>query len=324
MKKVSVVMCTYNGARYIREQIESLLRQTYPLHEIIVQDDGSTDGTCDIVSEYAAQNPVIRLIHNDGAHGINNNFFSALHKAEGEFIAIADQDDIWEPEKIEWQMQAIGSHLLCSGQSKPFSSDGFPVIWDSRKPNYHILRLCYLGELAGHTMLINRKILDYLGEKPKYKYMYDWQLQMIAAANNDIVYINKVLVNFRRHADASTATKPTSSKFGLKKELSTMLMLIVHRRALKRHIIERFSAIEEMLSALPFNTADKMTAIEMAHYQQKKGLFNMIKFAFFCVKHRNHLFHTEEKRHLVAIARALYYPVYCGYYYRGILKDNQK
>lgn len=52
MKKVSVVMCTYNGARYIREQIESLLRQTYPLHEIIVQDDGSTDGTCDIVSEY--------------------------------------------------------------------------------------------------------------------------------------------------------------------------------------------------------------------------------------------------------------------------------
>ena len=185
-------MCTYNGARYIREQIESLLRQTYPLHEIIVQDDGSTDGTCDIVSEYAAQNPVIRLIHNDGAHGINNNFFSALHKAEGEFIAIADQDDIWEPEKIEWQMQAIGTHLLCSGQSKPFSSDGFPVIWDSRKPNYHILRLCYLGELAGHTMLVNRKILDYLGEKPKYKYMYDWQLQMIAAANNDIVYINKV------------------------------------------------------------------------------------------------------------------------------------
>ena len=162
-------------------------------------------------------------------------------------------------------------------------------------------------------MLVNRKILDYLGEKPKYKYMYDWQLQMIAAANNDIVYINKVLVNFRRHADASTATKPTSSKFGLKKELSTMLMLIVHRRALKRHIIERFSAIEEMLSALPFDTADKKTAIEMAHYQQKKGLFNMIKFSFFCVKHRNYLFHTEEKRHLVAIARALYYPVYCGY-----------
>lgn len=320
MRTVSVVMCTYNGARYIREQLDSLLRQTYPLLEIIIQDDGSTDDTCSIIEEYAEQHAIIRLIHHGEPHGINSNFFSAFQQAKGDFIAISDQDDIWEPQKIEWQMQAIGNHLLCSGLSKPFSSDGFPVIWDKRTPNYHILRVSYLGELAGHTMLINREILKYLGNEPKYRYLYDWQLQMIAAANNDIVFVDKVLVNFRRHTNAATASKPTSSTFGLKKELKTMWMLVSNRKVLKDYMVERFTVIEELLSKLPFDTEERSLGLEMANYQKKRGLLNLTAFALFCVKHRKYLFHAEEKRQLIAVLRALYYPIYCGYYYRGVIK----
>ena len=68
--------------RYIREQIESLLRQTYPLHELLIQDDGSTDGTTDIAAEYAAKYPFVRCLQNDGKHGLNPNFFSAMRSRD--------------------------------------------------------------------------------------------------------------------------------------------------------------------------------------------------------------------------------------------------
>ena len=93
--KISVVMCTYNGANYLCEQLDSLLAQTYPVHEIIVQDDGSQDNTWTIIEKYATRYPQIKPFHNEsGLHGINGNFFSAMNRATGDYIAISDQDDI--------------------------------------------------------------------------------------------------------------------------------------------------------------------------------------------------------------------------------------
>ena len=81
---VSVVMITYNGARFVREQIDSLLRQTYPFSELIVQDDCSTDSTCDIVREYARRDPRIHLFVNPENMGWNRNFMSAMQRATGD------------------------------------------------------------------------------------------------------------------------------------------------------------------------------------------------------------------------------------------------
>ena len=88
-KTVSVVLCTYNGAKYMREQLESVVNQTYPLHELLIQDDGSTDGTTDIAAEYAAKYPFVRCLQNDGKHGLNPNFFSAMRKATGNLSPFA-------------------------------------------------------------------------------------------------------------------------------------------------------------------------------------------------------------------------------------------
>ena len=75
---VSIVLCTYNGARYIEQQLDSIIAQTYPIHEIIVQDDGSTDDTWTILERYARNYSVIRLFRNEGRHGVNGNFLSAI------------------------------------------------------------------------------------------------------------------------------------------------------------------------------------------------------------------------------------------------------
>jgi len=85
------MMCTYNGASYVGEQLDSILAQTYPLHEIIVQDDGSTDDTIAIVEDYVKRYPIVKLFHHtDHSNGVNGNFFSAMHRATGELIAIND------------------------------------------------------------------------------------------------------------------------------------------------------------------------------------------------------------------------------------------
>lgn len=142
---VSVVMCTYNGAKFIREQIASILQQTYPLHEIIIQDDNSDDETWSILSECAARNPKITIYSNEEKHGVNGNFLSAMKRASGDFIAIADQDDIWETDKIEIQMKAIGKNLLCSGHSRPFSTDDAFAYFDERHRNVNVIRMMFLG-----------------------------------------------------------------------------------------------------------------------------------------------------------------------------------
>lgn len=127
-QKVSVVVCTYNGERYVREQIDSIIAQTYPIHEIILQDDGSTDGTFDILCDYANRYANVTVWHNEAGKGVSRNFFSAMARATGDYIALSDQDDVWEKDKIEIQMEALlhdgKDKLLCFGRSVPFSEGG--------------------------------------------------------------------------------------------------------------------------------------------------------------------------------------------------------
>ena len=93
-KTVSIIMGTYNGAKYIREQLDSILAQTYPLKEIIIQDDGSTDDTIAICQAYQEKYPIVHFSRNEHNLGFNANFKSAAMKATGDFVAFSDQDDV--------------------------------------------------------------------------------------------------------------------------------------------------------------------------------------------------------------------------------------
>ena len=94
MKKISIVLCTYNGAKFLKEQLDSIVSQSIEPYEVIAQDDSSTDETMDILREYAQKHSYIKVFQNEKERGINNNFFSAIYRATGDFIAISDQDDI--------------------------------------------------------------------------------------------------------------------------------------------------------------------------------------------------------------------------------------
>src|SRR4051794_8903703 len=95
-KLVSVVMCTYNGALYVQEQLESIMQQTYSNLELIVFDDASTDDTFEIIQGLANKDPRLAVHRNENNVGYNVNFSRACEAAKGYYIAISDQDDIWE------------------------------------------------------------------------------------------------------------------------------------------------------------------------------------------------------------------------------------
>lgn len=332
---VSVVLCTYNGARYLSEQLDSLLSQTLLPDEILIQDDGSTDETEEIVRRYIddtlrydndddddnRKRPRIRFVRNEGPHGVNANFFTALQRAEGDFLAICDQDDIWANDKLEKQMAAIGDNLLIGGQSLPFSDDvNAPVDADTRLPNIDLLRMMFVGMMPGHTQLLRRELLDLMPQCEWF--MYDLQTQALAAAYERIAYLPQVVVHQRRHLDATTYVAPRSRQRSLTNALRTLKDTLGLYCAARPHIRYRFEQWTKFFDQLDVTTPSLERAREMAKLLSGRGVMNYLRLTAFCYRHRLRLFHTVERDTLLTKLRALYFPIFCATYYRYLVERN--
>ena len=307
---VSIVLCTYNGAKYLSEQLESILAQTYPLHEIIIQDDNSTDETVNIIYEYASKYSLIKFFKNNSAHGVNGNFISAMQRATGDYIAISDQDDIWETDKIENQMNSIGKNLLCSGFSRPFSTDGSFAYFDHRKRNVNVVRMCFLG-LPGHTLLLRRELINMLPplEHSIFKYsMYDAALSIVAAAHKNIVFIDKILVNFRRHSAATTYNDYKKSLPSWQNALYMLWWGIKHYKETRKRIRPIFEAKLLLLNYVNANNDEAKAAKTILELELQNGVLPFLKLQYQCMKNYKHLFHTEGKG-TIRLIRAALYPI---------------
>jgi len=290
---VSIVLCTYNGAKYLSEQLDSILAQTYPLHEIIIQDDNSTDETVDIIHEYARKYSFMKFFKNNSEHGVNGNFISAMQRATGDYIAISDQDDIWETDKIENQMNSIGKNLLCSGFSRPFSTDGSFAYFDHRKRNVNVVRMCFLG-LPGHTLLFRRELVNMLPtlEHSIYKYsMYDAALSITAAAHKNIVFIDKILVNFRRHTAATTYNDYSKSLPSWRNALHILRWGITHFSETRKQVRPLFAAKLSLLNYVNADNEEVNAAKKILELELQNGILPFMKLQYHCIKNHKYLFH---------------------------------
>src|SRR5580698_4535990 len=109
---VSIALCTYNGEKFLAAQLDTLIAQTYKNLEVIAVDDCSTDSTYDILKTYAAKYPWFRIYQNAQNLRFLKNFQVAVSYCKGDLIALCDQDDLWHPEKIEMQVNAIGDNMF--------------------------------------------------------------------------------------------------------------------------------------------------------------------------------------------------------------------
>lgn len=203
-------MCTFNGAKFIDEQLQSIIDQDYPIYEIIVVDDLSTDATFQILERWREKFPkLFKLFRNEINLGFNKNFEKAFSLCSGDLISIADQDDIWMPDKFkclaplftqENVMLAHGASLtLKNGKLHHFSG---------QLKRYHLFegsdsrKLMLFNQISGHNMIFRRSILQKALPIPKEMY-YDWWLAIQATAQGTVKSYNKYLVHHRKHSDNS-------------------------------------------------------------------------------------------------------------------------
>ena len=126
---ISVVLCTYNGARFVGEQVESILRQVPAPGELVLGDDASTDDTVALVERLAAEHGVALVVRrHETALGVRGNFADALQHASGDLIALSDQDDIWHDGKLARLEAAFA--VATSSKSKHSSTGGANQVAD--------------------------------------------------------------------------------------------------------------------------------------------------------------------------------------------------
>ena len=200
---ISIVLCTYNGELYLREQLNSILKQTLPASEIIIQDDCSTDNTWDIILEYKSKYPIIKAFRNQKNIRAHANFISAFSLATGDFIAPSDQDDIWYETKIEVLYNSIGNNSLSFSNEKILYEDGSLVNDNSTmKP---INQLIWGNNLKGHTFLFKKELLSVYKFAGKF-ISFDYCLALNASITGDYVFVDDFLSIWRRHKDVCTSS----------------------------------------------------------------------------------------------------------------------
>lgn len=225
-KHISIVMATYNGARFLREQLESLARQTLAPLELVVSDDGSTDDTLAVVEEFArsSQFPV-KVSVNERNLGYADNFLAASERADGDYIAFCDQDDVWLPDKIsrlESLVEAYPDIALFVHQGLVVDSElasldvRYPTIRRARKQPP--LRGQILHWPPGFAMCFKRSlILDYDWRKRPNDFQFtgsqakhDVWINTLANATTGIYFEPETLVLYRRHAGSASHFRPGS------------------------------------------------------------------------------------------------------------------
>lgn len=220
--RISVAVVSYNGEKYIREQLDSILANLGDEDELVVSDDGSEDGTWTILKEYAGRDDRIRLLHGPGK-GVIANVEYALRHCRGSYIYLADQDDIWMENKVETVQQVFertGAHLVVhdcevrDGTCDKVLMESFAAY---RGAGAGFWRNLIKNTYIGCCMAFRASLLEYLFPIPKDIQMHD---QWIGIINDlqykDTVFIRDKLLWYRRHenntSDFSRNTLPVMVK----------------------------------------------------------------------------------------------------------------
>ncbi len=223
---ISVCMATYNGEKYLRQQIDSILPQLQLNDELIISDDGSTDTTLNIIESY--DSPNIKLYRNN-FHNHILNFEFLLSVASGDYIFLSDQDDVWFPNKISIMMAALKDcDLVCSdcvvtdGDLKP---DGRLFMTDSPENISGFIKNLWHNHYLGCCMAFRRRIRDIALPFPKGLITHDTWLGLVAEMYGKPIFIKDKLIYFRRHGENQSSTL-CQSRLSWKEKIGYRIVLL--------------------------------------------------------------------------------------------------
>jgi glycosyltransferase involved in cell wall biosynthesis len=229
---VSIAMATWNGARYLRQQLDTLYQQTWRHLEVVVSDDASTDGTAAILAEYAASRG-LRYAVNPSRLGLVQNFARAISLCRGELIALSDQDDLWKPHKIETLAANLGGFTLIYCSPLEVLTESGRVILDTRtrrvadfarqhgtgSPTRSLLAENWV---VSHTLLFRRELVRHALPIPPHQPFHDGWLTLVASTLGGIRYLDENLQTYRQHAESVTHLGPLPRR-GPRRALAAVL-----------------------------------------------------------------------------------------------------
>jgi len=235
---ISVCIATYNGEKYIRRQLDSILVQLSDEDEIVISDDHSQDGTLSVIDGMAS--PRIRVFMNEGEKGYTPNFENALSHAKGDYIFLADQDDVWQDNKVSVCLHWMQTHDLVVSDAV-ITDSGLhvtgPSFYAERKPYRswagNILKFGYLG----CCMAFRRNVLEKALPFPKDHRLctHDNWLFLVGKTFFKTAVIDDRLVCYRRHDSAtSTGGFRDTTTLGFKIRYRLYLLLSLLRVAANR------------------------------------------------------------------------------------------
>lgn len=212
MSTVDIAMATYNGEKYISEQIDSIINQSYQDWRLYISDDGSTDNTVKIIKTFVSRDDRIILINTERQGGVIPNFNKALEHTSAGFIALADQDDIWPVDRLEILVNEISKNNETNQPQLIFTDltlvdeDGKTIAESFYRENginplenlegYNLLWKC---TIYGCTTIMNRALLDISLPIPLNAHMHDQWLSMRAYQNKGLKYLTSSSICYRQH-----------------------------------------------------------------------------------------------------------------------------
>ncbi|MCC9987532.1 glycosyltransferase family 2 protein, partial [Streptococcus agalactiae] len=226
---VNILMATYNGEKFLAQQIESIQKQTFKEWNLLIRDDGSSDKTCDIIRNFTAKDSRIRFINENEHHnlGVIKSFFTLVNYEVADFYFFSDQDDVWLPEKLSVSLEAAKHKasdvpLLVYTDLKVVNQE-LNILQDSMiRAQSHHANTTLLPELTentvtGGTMMINHA----LAEKwftPNDILMHDWFLALLAASLGEIIYLDLPTQLYRQHDNNVLGARTMDKRFKILRE----------------------------------------------------------------------------------------------------------
>lgn len=288
---VSIVITTYNGERFLREQLNSIVTQTYQPLEIIVVDDGSTDDTLNILNGYATNHENFTVIQNEKNLGYVKNFEKGFSLATGDYIAPCDQDDIWLTNKIEVLVNHIQDHAIVYCDSEFIDGSGKSLhqkMSDTKTLTHFDNPLMYLEpgiSALGHAMLIKKEIVFAAMPFPTVLSHDNW-LGFVATLTSSVEFVDSVLVQYRRHeTNLTNALHKKDRKKNIPKKT---------RRERLENAQQRLAVMyEKCLDGLP----EKKVIGQFYSYHESASLRNNFLRMYLFFQHRDKILRHKKYRY---------------------------
>jgi glycosyltransferase involved in cell wall biosynthesis len=295
---IDIILSTYNGGKFLREQLDSILAQTFTDWRLLIRDDGSLDDTEEIVRDYARRHP-LRILHVESAGenlGACQSFGRLLHCTDAAYVMLCDQDDIWFPDKIERTLEKMRRMEEENGPGSPclvFSDvtvvdETLRVIspsgWRCQKSDpvtgTRLGRLVLMNPGNGCTMMINRELLKVAAPIPREALMHDYWLALAAVAFGRTGFLREPTLYYRQHGGNELGSKRWGSAYvlGLLRNLSAA------RGSMERHRQQALAFYERDHDNLKAGDREVLSAyVQLPQRAFWRKRFDLIKYGFFYV-----------------------------------------